>query len=265
MSICIVSMKRTRSSILSASIAEFYGSKNYFGMYDAVTPNLKTQIYFNKLPKNQLMDAKFDYFKQYIKNLTNTILSDKNSVVKLFPRYFIYHDRPSVEAHDKQVLPDNFDDLLMITDIEEYFQLSKFNKIYYLERNVTDTVCSYSYAIHLNKFHFFNQYELDYHKKHKSSICIDLNSKWLDFCIFEYMLLTHLKKYMDNKNIKYHILNFENIPAYCEQHYSGTKKNVLDSKFNYKNLIENYTQVEEYVKEFINKNTEYVNQNIIFV
>lgn len=265
MTYCIIGMKRTRSSVLSLSISNYHDSDNYFGQYDGITPSFKTKIYFSKLPLDQQKSAKLKFFQEEVKKMTLEVLSKPNNVVKLFPRYMIYHEIPSVKDHAKSVLPKNYNDLIIITDIEEYFQLSKFQKIYFLQRDVTDSICSYGYGIYLKKFQFVDEPELNYFTKISRPISIDLNSGWLDFCIFEYMLLNHLRSYLDDKKLSYHLLDYDDIPKYCSDRYSGTEiGNYKYSGFNYKNLITNYEEVRKYIFNFIHLNNNYIKENIIF-
>jgi hypothetical protein len=234
-------------------------------MYDGITPKLKDHSYFNRLPKDQQRDAKLKFFKSGIIELTNEVF-DKgkpNSVIKLFPRYMIFHNEPSVKNHAKCSLPENYDDIIMIKDVEECFMLSKFKKIYLLKRNVTDAICSYGYGIYLNMFQFKDDTELNYYKKLANPTSINLQESWLDFCIFESMLLDRLQNYLDNKKIPYHLLDYNEVPEYCDRTYS-TEKYYKYPNFNYKNLILNYDEVDDYIKTFIHKNTDYVQNNIIF-
>lgn len=265
MSYCIIGMKRTRSSVLAYSIANFHNSNNYFGMYDGITPTLKEHIFFNKLPANEKKQAKLDWFKKGIKELTLEVFERPNTVIKLFPRYMIYHDIPHVKDHKKSILPKNLDDLIIIDEIKEYFQLSRFGKIYYLERNIVDAVSSYCYAIHISKFQFRTTEEINYYNKICKPVTIDLNSPWIDFCIFEYILKNQIKKYLDNANINYTILNYDEIPHHCDLYYSGTNDNNYKyPKFDYSKIIINYNELQDYINSFIEKNQDYVNNNIIF-
>lgn len=265
MSYCIIGMKRTRSSVLSISIANFHNSDNYFGMYDGITPSLKDQIRFKKLSLPEKNKAKLDFFKSEIKKLTLEVFDRPNTVIKLFPRYMIYHDRPYVENHTKSVLPNNLDDLLIIKEIEEYFQISKFNKIYYLDRDVTDAVASYCYGIFIKKFQFKTVEEVTYYNKICKPVAIDLTSPWIDFCIFEYMLQNQIKLYLDKNKLEYTLLSYDEIPKHCDLYYSGTQENNYKyPEFNYKKIIANYTELQDYIRGFIEKKQSYVSNNIVF-
>ncbi len=265
MSFCVIGMKRTRSSILTYSIANYYDSDNYFGSYDGITPKFKDQIYFSRLPKTEQRDAKLDFFKSGIKELTTEFFEKgrPNSVIKLFPRYMIFHNEPSIKNHANCFLPKDYNDLIMITDIEECFSLSKFKKIYLLKRNVTDAICSYGYGIYLNKFQFKDDSQVNTYKKLAKPISINMKDGWLDFCIFESMLLDHLQNYLDRKQILYHLLDYNEVPEYCDRTYSSEKYYKYPN-FDYKNLILNYDEVDDYIKNFVYKNTDYVQNNIIF-
>lgn len=264
MSYCIIGMKRTRSSVLAESISKFYDSDNYFAMWDSITPSLKDHVFFNKFPAYEKKQAKLDWFKKGIKEATLKVFNTPNSVIKLFPRFMIYHDIQYVQDHKKSKLPKNLDELIIITEIEEYFQLSKFNKIIYLERNITDAVASYCYAIYLDKFQFYTVKEVRQYNKTCKPITIDLNSPWIDFCIFEYMLKNQIKKYLDSIKLNYTLLNYDEIPHHCDLYYSGSNNRLQDSQFDYSKIIINYANLQDYINSFIDKNQDYVNNNIVF-
>jgi hypothetical protein len=263
MSYCIIGMKRTRSSILSYSISNYFTSKNFFGAYDQVTPKLKDNIKFNMLPKTECRNAKLTFLKTGVKKFTELALNKSNSVIKLFPRYMMFHVLPSTTDHSKCVLPKNYNDIIMITDIEECFQLSKFKKIYFLKRNITDAICSYGYGIYINQFQFTNDKQLILKQKKYKSTIIDLESPWLNFCIYEYMLLNHMQIYLDKNKIFYHLLTYDEIPDYCNENYS-CEKYYKYSNFDYKKLILNYNELEQYIYNYINTNTKWMNENIVF-
>lgn len=263
MSYCVIGMKRTRSSVLTCSISNHFDSDNFFGTYDGLTPKLKDQTYFNRLPKIEQGQAKLQFLKDETIKLTDEVLASPNAVIKLFPRYMMYHLTPSVKNHANCVLPKDYNDIIMITDVEECYKLSKFKKLYLLKRNVTDAICSYGYGVYLNMFQFKDDTELNYFTKIANPTTISLDSQWLDFCIFESILLDHLQSYLDTSKLSYHLLDYDEIPDYCDQTYSKDK-HYKYSNFDYKRLILNYNDIEEYISDYIEKNKDWVKNNIFF-
>lgn len=263
MSYCVIGMKRTRSSVLTCSIANHFNSDNFFGTYDGLTPKLKDQIYFNRLSKNEQRQAKLDFLKKETITLTDEVLASPNAVIKLFPRYMMYHITPSVKNHAACILPKDYNDIIMITDVEECYKLSKFKKLYVLKRNITDAICSYGYGIYLNMFQFKDDIELNHFRKLANPTIIPLDSPWLDFCIFESILLDHLRIYLDTNKLTYHLLNYDEIPDYCDQTYSKDK-HFKYSNFDYKSLILNYNELDEYINDFVKNNKDWVKNNIFF-
>ena len=233
MKICILSRARTRSSIFCSSIQKYYQCKNLGELY-----------FYDK----KILDHTQENFEKNIINSTEKFISNDNFVIKLWPKYLIYtKDRAA---------PHDLSDLYIVSNLEKCFFLSRYDKIYYITRNIVDSVCSYYFAIYRQQWMFSNEKQILDAKSKKLTFNFHGSQYWLYFYLYETLLQEQILKYLQNNNLPFCEVDYEDIPKYCSETYYDTNKADLriDSKINYKEIFTNYFEVEEYVTKFLSKN-----------
>jgi hypothetical protein len=232
MKTCILSRARTRSSVFCSSIQNHYQCRNFGELY----------FYHKKILENTAPN-----FEENTKNTTNKIFSYNDFVIKLWPKYLIYTENKNV--------PTSLSDLHIIKNLESTFLLSQYDKIYYVTRNIADCICSYYFALYAQKWSFTNKNDIEKLQNKKMNFSFYGSSKWVNFYLYEVLLQEQMKKYLENKQIPFTIVDYNDIPYYCSKNYSDPKNDLrIDTEFNYKEIFTNYPEVENYVVDYLQNN-----------
>lgn len=233
MKICILSRARTRSSIFCSSIQKHYQCRNFGELY-----------FYDK----KLLEHTPENFKQNLTNTTEKIFSYNDFVIKIWPRYSVYSKDNSA--------PTDLSKLYIISDLENTFLFSQYDKIYYVTRNIVDSVCSYYFALYRQQWMFSNNDQIVVARNKQLSFNFFGAQRWLNFYLYETLLQDHMLQYLQNKNLLLQVIDYEDIPNYCnEKYYDTNKADVrLDSQLDYKTIFTNYSDIEEYVMNFLSNN-----------
>ena len=241
MRIILLSMPRTRSSVLIDGLSKKYKVPNLYETYRTVSPDETSKLLLFK--KSTLMWSRF---KEEAKKKTQELLDNNSSyAVKLFPINIFndYQYNPQFTKHPNWNI--SRDSLL---DLEEHFQISKYDQIYLLQRdNIVDNICSYMYAFTTN---FFLTESADKAKtmqprgkvnlttsKYYTAKCFILYKKYLDY----------IQIYLDKKNLSYTKLEYNTVPEFISDHFADVKLDTVDTNYDYKNFIKNYDEIAELV------------------
>lgn len=248
MKILIIGPHRSRSTYLQEIISSNYNIINIGENWKFVSGNFHYYSTLNKTINN----THFDIFQQKFK--FNVEKDFKNDFVsKLFPRMLIFAPNliTDLSSYNYKI----------ITNLTYYLNIKKFDKIYFLERNLVDGCCSWIYGHKIDQFIFRNINTLQEKINLNSSIFIDYqNNPILKFYIFECALVEHLNHFLIREKIKFIKLNYDDIPVYVANNFSKVKSNTLETKFDYSTLITNYNDVEKFVSKFYLECLEHVKQ-----
>lgn len=244
MRICNLGHARSRSSLLIFHLQNYY---NNLTNYNETYAQLKKKSY-GKYSADQnlsLKDTQFANYSEKIFDFTNQIFSNSNNfIIKLWPRYM--NCTNFVQEFD-----------CFILNLNDCFKLNEYDKIYVTVREPVDTLCSYKLG-QLYKFHYTDLQEFTYYNQKKKSnyennIVLDnLENRSL---ITEIFLIDKICEYMDKKNIKYKLINYNDAPQYLERNYPIIGNDYkhfmpMDNQLRYSEIIKNYAEVQDWVKNF---------------
>lgn len=249
-------MPRTRSSVLIDALSKKYKVPNLYETYRTVSPDEVSKLLFFK--KSTLMWSKF---RDEAKKKTNELLSNSSYAVKLFP-INIFNDYQYNPQYTKNPNWDISKDSLL--DLEEYFQISKYDQIYLLQRdNIVDNICSYWHAYTTN---FFLTESVDKAKtmQPQGNLHLTANKYYTVKCFILFKkYLDYIQIYLDKNNLPYTKLEYNNVPAFISDCIADIKLDTVDTNYNYKNSIKNYDEISELVYR-IEKEVDLEFSNFIF-
>lgn len=245
MKICNLGHARSRTSLLTTQLVNYYGCEDIDESYTYV----RKKTYVNYFTKDGLsIEQKYlQVYKNNIINYTNSIFENESFIVKLWPRWM-----------NSSEFCQNFDTLIL--DLDDTFRLRDYDKIMVTKRNPVDALCSLWLATR-NGYNFtIGDDRADYFTKRKSNgnnVMPDINTnKWHLSFLTEIFLIDKICEYLDSKNIRYVYLSYEDVPSYLNNEYKLTPSHpnlqlmTIDSKINYATAVKNYEQVREQVHKF---------------
>lgn len=256
MKVMLLSMARTRSSVIVNSYAQKYQITNLFEEYRHVAPDNVSKLVFFQRPADL-----WDKFQKLTKQKTNEIFRNNPNgfVIKLFPVNILndFQYNPYFNKNGDWNITEK-----SILDLQEYFQISNYDKIIILYRkNSCDQICSWWHAYSKRFFLTDNQDEISRNIPKGKIHVGTLDPQYTIKCSIIYKkYLEYISTYLDKKNLKYTLLEYDDVPEYLENNFSDIQLSTIDTKFDYKNQIENYYSLSETVqklelqvdKEFIN-------------
>lgn len=259
MKICVIGRPRTRSTIFLESIKRHHNLHNFGEQYSmSLTPlNFKDQLKISKFDIETQRIRNFENFKNLILESTKFFFSHENFVIKLWPRWIIYLNSLNLDEYLGHTSSNNqslvnflefFNRLQVVTELNTYYKVSSYDKIYIVNRNVADSVSSFALALRKKNFNP-KPTNLDFKLK------IDLNNfSWIHNHLLEIIIQEKIKQCFDFYKLPYTELDYDEIPDYCRKNYSGTKHSILtDGQRDYKKIIENYSEVECYITDHLKK------------
>lgn len=242
MKILIFGLHRTRSQLLLEAIC------NYYQIYN----NKENWIWIAgkfsgpQLKNNKDLDTKFNLFQKEFKQMVELSFTN-NFASKLLPRMLFFGSNIADENF--------FINHKIVNNLTYFLNLKKIDKIYVLDRNLTDSACSYMYGLEINQFTFRDVDNLNYKIQNTGNICIDINNNELKLHILESAFLFYLKQFLKNNYIITE-LTYDNIPEYISKTFSSTKVEILKTNINYKETITNYDEVKMFVENYYTKCVE---------
>lgn len=257
MKILLLSMARTRSSVLIDMLSKKYDANNFYETYRSVSPDEVSKLLLFKKP-----DLLWDRYKKETKKKTQEIIdSNLSYAVKLFPINIFndYQYNPQYIKNPNWLI--NKDSLL---DLEEYFQISQYDKIYLLQReNICDNICSYMHAYTTNFFLTDSSGKAKtMHPKGKVTLVASKYYTVKCFILYQ-RYLKNIKIYLDKKNISYTNLEYDEVPKFIADNAPDVKLDTIDTNYDYRKAFSNYDEICELVRE-IEKEVDQEFPNIIF-
>jgi len=241
MKILLLSMARTRSSVLIDAVSKKYQIPNLFEEYQRISPENTSKLVLFKKPTDLWKKLQTETLKK-----TREIFLQDSFAIKLFP-VSIFNDFQFNPNFNKNV--DWHITSQSILDLEEYFNITEYDQIYILNRkNICDMICSYWHAYSKN---FFHTDDKNIAKKFQPTGKMTIRTTHHDTTyiiksvIVHYKYLNYIKTYLEKKNKNYIFLDYDDVPDYLQTNFSGINLTTVDTEYNYKNLIENYNEIYE--------------------
>lgn len=233
MKILVICRPRTRSTFLINALSSFYNLENKDENY---------KFCHKKFNHNLVDNNRFTLFQNCIKLTTQNYFKEDNFIIKLFPRMLTISNY-EIDSVDEY----NFKH---INDLSYFTNINKYDKVYFLSRNLVDSVCSWAYGNFINHFNFYNIKDFQETLSMNLSLEIDLNNDpILKFYIFEAVILDCWKSFLD-RNINFTTLDYSDIPEYVTNNLGNIVHTTIETKFDYKNLISNYGSLETEIQNY---------------
>lgn len=254
MKILVVSTPRCRTTFLCQSIEQFYKIPNFHESFDYISERYNIDyVRYGLMKKKPTLEEVKHQSKEYIQKTTSEILNN-NGVAKLFPRYLLSYF--FLEKNQYCSIDDlsNFS-YLYHTDVSEMFNLSMYHKIIFLERDLIETAISYAYGQQTKQMLFTDKNLLNYVKRKDQKIEINYETfKMVNFLIFEFCIFNQLKKFIIKNYKNYENLTYDNCIDHVSNNYgAGENVKVIETNFDYSNLILNYDELRSYIVDTLQK------------
>lgn len=255
MRILLLSMARTRSSVLIDALSKKHQVPNLYEKYSECGPDAVSNLVLFKKPENL-----WEKFKTETRKKTDEFMLQDSFAIKLFVGNVFnnYQVNPKYNKNPNWIITkDSF------LDLETYFDVSKYNQIYILNReNITDVICSYWHALNKNLFLTNNQ---KIASKLSPKGTININDHVKLYFIKTYIIyrkyLYDVANYLDRKNIQYTSLDYEQVPNYLQTHFPNIELSTIDTNYDYKSSFENYDvfrkEVETLEKQLTNECSDF--------
>lgn len=185
----------------------------------------------------------FSFFEKSLKEHTQKHFQSKNFAIKLYPRMLTMseHSIDNLETYK----------LKIITNVSYVTNIKKYDTIFYLTRNLLDSVCSWAYGNHIDYFNFRDKEMLELKLNQFPKLTINIeNDSLLKFYLMESAILTHWKSYLLHNNIKFTELDYNQIPNYVNDNCPSIQSKTIDSKLNYQEIILNYSELQGFIDHF---------------
>lgn len=240
MKIIILAHLRTRSSFLLSALCNRFALENKWEPYEAIFRNV-TNRGFRKEP-----EIIWPIYQEETTKFTAELMEQDNFVVKLFSHAFFNSN--IIEWACMKNKPFNLEknDIL---DLENNFQISNYDKIYFLTRHdYINNVCSYLFGNAITKLLWFEK-EKNAIKMYDRPMFLHYDKLSLQSMVIKNMLMPVYEQKLIDTKLPYTKLDYEDIPNYVETELLGAKSDFVESKYNYKNLIKNYDQLVNEIEE----------------
>lgn len=261
MRIAIFTMTRTRSSFLLDTLCQYYKIQNHFEYYNN-TYSSETFNSFYKIRSKMI----FEKFSSTKKQETKDLFTWPSFGIKIFPHNFVGFIRENSSFQpNKKTYPLFIKENVL--DLIEYFNLDQYDKIYILNRKeVVDNIISQLYALQIGKFLLTTS---DKHRsnqlKPNGELYLTTNNNYVHRSrIYCHLFLKYLPRYFDKLNIRYKELDYDDVPLYIEKNYPSIKSQFVDTEFDYKNGITNYSEIKKEIEIFYNECLNSTDWNRLF-
>jgi hypothetical protein len=210
MKICIIGFPRSRSSILLETISIYYGIKI-----------LGQDI-------NELYERHGEKYITTLRTLLKKNEKETSGVIRLHPLQMA-SNRPF------EIL--NF----------EWFNFKQYDEIYFTFReSAIDNIASVFVASKLQY-----TYKSKDHLVKNAKFYFDNKDQW---CIRDHvrslLIVDSLKTYLKNNNISYKDLYYNDIPTYLLENFPGAETFHIETTYDYKSMVVNYSDIEQYYKNY---------------
>lgn len=234
----LICRPRTRSTVLIDALSKFYN------LID-LDENQKFSIskFQNSTINSDMEEDYFSIFQGQFKQHVQKNFKNDNFAIKLYPRML---------TMSKHTITDlNTYNLKIITDLSYFTNIKKYDSVFYLTRDLIDSVCSWAYGNHIDYYNFRDQTTLQSKREQFPKLTIDIEQDGeLKFYMLEAAILQHWKSYLIKNNIPYTELDYTEIPEYVTKTCPNIQSKTIDSKLNYQEIITNYNELEQYINNF---------------
>lgn len=231
MRIMVISRHRTRSSFLTNALSRFYGLTD------------KAQVMDRPLGRITNLNRTFDqdlYYQVFLKNFKScmeTQFGHNNFSMKLFPSMLILSDSNIIDLSQYK--------LKIIQNLTYYANIKKFDKIFFLDRDIVQSYMSYAYAYSVSKWNVENTLSLT-----NEPIMIDINHPHFKFYLYCSALQSKILEYLNENDISYTNLNYDEAVSYVSENLKIEKTRTIDMHNDYKNLIINHDDLIPQIQQF---------------
>jgi hypothetical protein len=241
MKILLISRGRTRSTYLQSKLCQTYNLSDYGERFNKNSYAYSSSLdlkYNNTLDK--VSDLRWNHFCNLTTDIVNSFFQTENFAAKLWPRMLVSFPQEissNIETYNPNI----------ITNLSLYFRIKEYDQIYFLDRDITDSVCSWIYAKIIKNFLFKNtgNSKIDM-KLQNTPVCI--SDKFLpivNYYIYEIALQYKILEYLYENDINFIKLDYNDIPNYCNSTLQGVDI-YKHSNFDYSTIITNYSEIRDH-------------------
>lgn len=237
MNILAICRLRTRSTYFLQSLCNYYNLTNRNESYFEIPTLYSCSLqYANRHPifykKHQ------DQWTNYSRKLQEQTLQNfakDNFGIKLFSKM--------LSSHPLFLDETQLDKVQIVDNIANIFRFDLYNQIYFLDRNLLESVASYVYSLRIGKSIYKPN---DYIKNQPIQFSNKINST-VNSYILDYIIQQKVKTILDEQNISYTYIDYKDIPIFLEAYNQNNRPNLsIDTKRNYAELITNYEELVDY-------------------
>ena len=234
MKICLISRGRTRSTIIGNSLAEKLGVDNVGEVYYRAQWEIKQSVDHRRTID---WNTYIPIFQNKINEITKQLLEKKSFICKIFPSMLI---APPMHIINENETVDHIKHRI-IFNIWETLNLSQYDEIYFIERNLAESAISWVYSNKTGIYHKYKNKLNDY----KSIKLNSVDYARARFYVLEYLLQEKIKNYLQKNSIPFTLITENNYLDIINGH-----KNMIDeTPVNYKEIINNAENLISYVEK----------------
>lgn len=244
MNILVVCRLRTRSTYFLKNMCDYYNLTNHNESYFDISNTYSCSLqYANLYPifykRHQENWKKYSH-KLYEKTVDN--FTKGNFGIKLFSKMLSSHP---LFLHEHQ-----FDQIHVVSDIDKVCKFSSYDTIYFLDRNIIDSVASYVYSMKIGKsIYKKNTDSAARHIEFTKDLFPSVNSYILD-CIIQ----QKIERCLQDNNISYVHIDYNDVPIFLSNYKLQHSTDMpIDTKYNYTNLISNCNELVDYTNNIYSK------------
>lgn len=242
MKILILSRGRTRSSYLQDKLSQTYQIDNYLEKLNTNGYAYSDTLNFKyRHVTGNVENLRWNHFCKLSREVTDNLFKNENFVVKLWPRMLVSFPQQVVgklEDYKPKI----------ITDLTTNYRIKEYDTIYFLDRDITDSVCSWIYARIIKQFLFknINDSKIDRRIQQLEPVVIPDNYlPTINYYIYEIALQHKILDYLYENQINFIKLDYNDIPDYCNSTLKGVDM-FKHYNFDYNSVIVNYNEIRDH-------------------
>lgn len=233
MKIGIICRGRTRGTAILDALCTKHNLNNKNELYFDVNEVILTH---RDLRKNISIRQLQELFTKKIKETTTNLFLENNFGCKLWPSML------AMPANEHNIYNESLEEIkpTLIFDVEYYFNISKYDQLYYVDRDIESSTLSWVYSKRTDIYHTYSGNKNKYYP-------ITVNNEDFAkarFYILECCLQQKIKNYLIEKNIAFIEISDENYNLYSD----GTKT-YEETKIDYKDYITNFVDFKQFIKK----------------
>lgn len=230
----IICTPRTRSSYLQDIVSKHYHIQNFWEPYNLLKDISSKLLYLKE-------DVAFQRYKNTLLDITKSLSEQNNFVIKIMPAFMHY------STYYHIVNNSNFDIKLdYIFDLEKYHNISYFDHIYVLHRPIVEWLISFYFARTRGEFLFQKkQKNLAESLVPKTKIRLNINYKIIKANVIDDFVMAYQEKWLIKNNFTFTKISYDDVPKFVAENFSNVNSDLLDTNYNYKNMIADYDEIEE--------------------